>query len=280
MGLPGLPVGGIDRRQAAVGAALGVVGHPERLEVPRRHDVLRVDADPEPVDDLERGRIDHVDVVGLHVRHVDARQRARHRRAQLARAASRCRGCAGSGTGGMPGTVSTARPPGCAAAAPERQRPQEPSHHTETPPSPRARRRAAPRPPSAATRPGSRALHRRACETLTSPVRDRLPDRLDRPRHDQLHAEPARARRAARVGSPSTPSPPAPRPVPGRSRSSRTSRGSSASISDVSASPAWVPSSSAPIAARRRGAAGNRPRSPGSTPRWRARAPACPPTRD
>ncbi len=82
-GLAGLR---IDRRQAAVGAALGVVGDPQGLEIPRRHDVLRIDPDLELVDHLQGRGIDHVDVVGLAVGHVDARQRITDRARQLARA--------------------------------------------------------------------------------------------------------------------------------------------------------------------------------------------------
>jgi hypothetical protein len=41
-GLAGLRV---DRREAALGGALGVVGDPEGLQVPRRHHVLGIEAD-------------------------------------------------------------------------------------------------------------------------------------------------------------------------------------------------------------------------------------------
>ena len=58
IGAPGLPViGSIGVRLPSV-RALGVVGDPERLQVPRRHDVLRIEADRERVDDLERRRVD------------------------------------------------------------------------------------------------------------------------------------------------------------------------------------------------------------------------------
>ena len=50
---------GVDRRQAAVGAALGIVRHPQRAQIPGRHDVLRADPDFEAVDHLERVGVDH-----------------------------------------------------------------------------------------------------------------------------------------------------------------------------------------------------------------------------
>ena len=74
---------GVDRRQGSVGAVLGIVGHPQGREIPGGDDVLRVHADGEPVDDLERRRIDHGHIVGLEIRHVHARQRLGDRRAQL-----------------------------------------------------------------------------------------------------------------------------------------------------------------------------------------------------
>ena len=82
--LPGLPVFGSIGVTLPSVRALGVVRDPQRAQVPRRHDVLRIEADLELVDDLERRRIDHVDVVRLDVRHVDARQVAGDRRAHLA----------------------------------------------------------------------------------------------------------------------------------------------------------------------------------------------------
>ena len=90
---PGLPVvGSIGVRLPLVGA-LGIVGDPERLQVPRRHDVLRVEADLELVDDLERRRD------RSRTRRSTARagtytssRCAGDRGAQLARRRSRCRG--------------------------------------------------------------------------------------------------------------------------------------------------------------------------------------------
>ena len=83
--LAGLARPGVDGREAALLRVLGVVRHPQRAQVPRRDDVLRIEAHLELVDDLERGGIDHPDVVGLQVRHVDARQVAGDGRAQLGR---------------------------------------------------------------------------------------------------------------------------------------------------------------------------------------------------
>ncbi len=75
-GVPGLPVFGIDRRQRAVGAALRVVGHPQCLKVPRRNDVLRIDADLETVDDLMVAGSITKTLVRPDVGNVDARERA------------------------------------------------------------------------------------------------------------------------------------------------------------------------------------------------------------
>ena len=62
MALPGLPV----RRSAApgtVGAAFGLVRHPQGSQGSGRHDVLRADADLEAVEDLHRLRVDDIDVI-------------------------------------------------------------------------------------------------------------------------------------------------------------------------------------------------------------------------
>ncbi len=75
---------GIDRRQAAVGAAFGVVGDPQRLEVPRRHDVLRIAADLERVDHLQRRGVDHRHRVRTPVGDIDPRQRVLDGGAELA----------------------------------------------------------------------------------------------------------------------------------------------------------------------------------------------------
>ena len=74
----------VDRRHAAVAAAFGVVGHPQGAQIPGRHDVLRADADLEFIDHLERGRVDHVDIVGAQVGHVDPLQIALDDLGQLA----------------------------------------------------------------------------------------------------------------------------------------------------------------------------------------------------
>jgi hypothetical protein len=73
----------VDRRQAAVVAALGVVGGPERAQVPGRHDVLRAATDLEGIDDLQRRRIDHRHRVASQVRHVYAREVVLDRGAQM-----------------------------------------------------------------------------------------------------------------------------------------------------------------------------------------------------
>ncbi len=79
-GLAGLR---IDRGQAALRAPQPVVVDPQRLQIPGRDDVLRLPADPISVDDLERLGVDHIDVVGAQIGHVDARQRVGDGRAQL-----------------------------------------------------------------------------------------------------------------------------------------------------------------------------------------------------
>ena len=61
--LPGLPVFGSIGITLPLVRVLRVVRDPQRAQVPRRHDVLRIEADLELADDLERRRIDHVDVV-------------------------------------------------------------------------------------------------------------------------------------------------------------------------------------------------------------------------
>ncbi len=87
----GLARSRIDRREAAVASFSALLATHKRAHVPRRDDVLRIDADLEPVDDLERRRIDHVDVVGLDVRHVDRAAGRRQPLARSCRRSSRCR---------------------------------------------------------------------------------------------------------------------------------------------------------------------------------------------
>ena len=82
IGLPGLPVFGSIGIRLPLLRVLGVVGDPQRAQVPRRHDVLRVEADLELVDDLERRRVDHVDVVATG-RAARRRAAGRRRRAGL-----------------------------------------------------------------------------------------------------------------------------------------------------------------------------------------------------
>ena len=84
MVLPGLPVFGSITVRLPLSLSLGVVGHVQRLQVPARHHVLRVQADLEGVDHLQRGRVDDRHRVRHVVGHVDALQRAGHVRAQLA----------------------------------------------------------------------------------------------------------------------------------------------------------------------------------------------------
>ena len=62
------PGAGIDRRKAV----RDVIGGVEPLHVPRRHDVLRVVAGAEVVDDLHRRRVDDVHRRAAAVGHVDA----------------------------------------------------------------------------------------------------------------------------------------------------------------------------------------------------------------
>ena len=68
----------IDRRQGVPDVVVDV----QRLQVVRRCDVLRQRADREVVDDLVRGRVDHVDGVARAVRYVDARRRLGRGRAE------------------------------------------------------------------------------------------------------------------------------------------------------------------------------------------------------
>ena len=84
----------VDRREAVAVVVVDV----ERLQVPRRRDVLGQRADREVLDDLHGRRIDHVDRVRLAVRHVHQRPRLpgdraqrRWRRRGRTRRASRCR---------------------------------------------------------------------------------------------------------------------------------------------------------------------------------------------
>ena len=83
--------------------AVAVIGDVERLHVPRRHDVLRAEADAETADHLERCRVDDADGARDAVGHVDARQGAGDGRAEIGRARvsievdRRCHGIGGSG---------------------------------------------------------------------------------------------------------------------------------------------------------------------------------------
>ncbi|MNQ11382.1 hypothetical protein D3C85_242680 [compost metagenome] len=64
----------VDRRQAALVRALGIVRHPQGTQVPRRHDVLRTAADLELVDHFQAVLVDHVDVVRAQIGHVNPAQ--------------------------------------------------------------------------------------------------------------------------------------------------------------------------------------------------------------
>ena len=85
-----------DRAAVAAGARVdrgeavaGVVGDPQRAQVPGRAHVLGQSADREVVDDLGRALIDDVHRVGLRVRHVHARGIAADLRRQVPRAGRR-----------------------------------------------------------------------------------------------------------------------------------------------------------------------------------------------
>ena len=82
---PGLAGARVDRRERVA----AVVRDVQRLQVPRRHDVLRQPADGEVLDDLERALVDHVDGVAVAVRDVDERPRAPRTAAEVADAVGR-----------------------------------------------------------------------------------------------------------------------------------------------------------------------------------------------
>ena len=106
-GPPGLPVFGSIGVSVPSVRALGVVRDPQRLEVPRRHDVLRVQARPSKVSTtcIVAGSITDT-VFDAAVRHVDAgRARPSTASAELAGACLAVE-VDGSGTPGMPGIVS------------------------------------------------------------------------------------------------------------------------------------------------------------------------------
>ena len=95
----------VDRRERV---AL-VVGHPQRLEVPRRRHVLGQLPDGEVVDDLELLLRDDVDGVGLRVRDVDAGRVALDDAAEQARGARRRRRCGGPAAAGCGRRAAPAR---------------------------------------------------------------------------------------------------------------------------------------------------------------------------
>ena len=65
----------IDARETALAAPFGIVRDLERLQIPRRDDMLRILADLVVIDDLVLRRIDNIHVVGLYIRYINARQR-------------------------------------------------------------------------------------------------------------------------------------------------------------------------------------------------------------
>ena len=210
MVLPGLPVvGSIGVRLPSV-PALRVVGHPERLQVPRGHHVLRVDADREAVHHLHGGGIDHGTrrcPAGWARRRAAARPRPP---GSSCPTGSRCRGW---------------RDPAPAACPARSRRGARPARRPS--PGPQADDRSD---PSAAWQ---------SSRVVSSAMRDGFPDRVHGPAHDQLDARPAQlGGGAGRVAVH-----PVARARRARRRSARTRRGSVASISEVSASPAWRPSS-------------------------------------
>ena len=73
---------GVDRRQAAVRAPPPVIGDPQGLQIPSRDDVLGKKPDRKAIDHFAGRRVDHIDIVGPQIRHIDPRQRARHGRAE------------------------------------------------------------------------------------------------------------------------------------------------------------------------------------------------------
>ena len=142
----------VDRGQAVA----GVVGDPQRAQVPRRGHVLGQGADGEVVDDPGRALVDDVDGVGLRVGHVDARDVAAH----LGREHPRARGGVDVERRGAGDDVRAAREARAARGA-------------------RGRGRRGRRPPAAGRRPpprrGPRAPSAAAPPRARAPWRDRWP---------------------------------------------------------------------------------------------------------
>ena len=200
-----------------------VVGGVERLHVPRRDDVLHLAApDRERVDHLERARVDHPDVAGLRVRHVDQRLRRARRAATASRRRPRRRRCAGR----SPAACRAARPrrrppwvgPAIASGARTARRDGAGRRGPSTPPTSArpaqatasskaaaAARRAGTSRPSQANRvPAVTGAQAAAGEVVEKPGK-----RLGRPGMSQVQTDdPARGHRARRCAGP--------RPVPGR----------------------------------------------------------------
>ena len=224
----------------------------------------------EPADDLERRRIDHVDVARLHVRHVDARQRAARPLRSSSLRQRRCRDSRGRAPAACPDTVATGRAAlareGSRRGACERRQRDE---RSETRRARRGRKwtfktKAPRKSPHANVRVAAnddtliaarrRARSRRACgrRSASSPARP--------------------AATLARRGSPCTPSA-GPSALPSCRRALRTSRSSTASDSAVSAAPACDADLGVAEAELRAAPRRIRARRRGSTPRPRARAP-------
>ena len=169
---------------------------------------------------MRRG-IDHGDVVALPVRHVDARQRAGDRRAQLARRRSRCRGWSGSATrrhaghrlptaGGRRDAVRAARPPADGASrhtsgAPSDDEATARDRHVDHEPStlssgcalcgsrPRSASRSARRPagPAPRSRGAGRRPRRRPSARRSRAGGRRAPARVERPASARCRRAPA-----------------------------------------------------------------------------------------
>lgn len=75
----------VDRSNAAVGPPFGIIVDPEGFQIPRRHDMLRIDANFIFIDDLQRRLIDHPNVVGGPIGNINSVQVIGDDRAQISR---------------------------------------------------------------------------------------------------------------------------------------------------------------------------------------------------
>ena len=213
--------------------------------------MLRADADRKTIDDRKRRRIDHVNAVGAPVRHINSRQCPADRRAQtvggsaaveIARIEDRRHSRHGFDRLARIEREPCARAP--TRAAPRALRQTPPSTARSARSSIRARgqsraagptaqrdHRAEPQGHAEPTKNG--ATHENLPMVNSSAVAGRLPDRVHRPRHDQIDAElPEFGARAARIAVDAVAG------AAGLQASVRTRRGSTASVSEVSARPA------------------------------------------